>query len=327
MRPATHHPLLRARVMSQAGLMAEPRHLGDGSATTELKDELVVAERDQREAIAIHRQHGDDPVELAFAQLLLLATLTRRASMGESLRQGEAAALVARRRRRRSTRRSDDYGSAVIRTTDAILAIAEGDLERAAAQADAAAPIVRRLGERFASGRLEYVRGMLDDLAGNPRAAYRHLEQSLRLMSELGLHQAVTAQARLLAPLAERCGEPVLAAQWRAFLDDREAVWTHYDGTVMAAARNHTGVAARHAGNLDDAERAHRSALEWYTQAEMHAGVAVSETCLAFVAAAAGDTRRCGPAPRRRARRRPTRRRRHRPRRRARRRRRRRRRR
>ena len=209
--------------------------------------------------------------------------------MGESLRQGEAASLVADAAATFDASHND-YGSAVIRTTDAILAIAEGDLERAAAQADAAAPIVRRLGERFASGRLEYIRGMLDDLAGNPRAAYRHVEQSLRLMSELGLHQAVTAQARLLAPLAERCGEPVLAAQWRAFLDDREAVWTHYDGTVMAAARNHTGVAARHAGNLDEAERAHRSALEWYTQAEMHAGVAVSETCLGFVAAAPGDT-------------------------------------
>jgi predicted ATPase/DNA-binding SARP family transcriptional activator len=281
------HPVLRAKVLSHAGLMAEPRHTGDGSPGTELKDELAAAERDQREAIELQRRHGDAR-DVAYAELLLLATLTRQASLGETLRPGEAAALVASATATFDTC-GDDYGSAVIRTTDAILAISEGDLERATARAEVAAPIVRRLGERFAAGRLEYVLGMLDDLAGNPRSAYRHLEQGLRLMSELGLHQAVTAQARLLAPLAERSGETSLAAQWRAFVADGDAVWTHYDGTVMAAARNHAGVAARHAGDLEDAAQAHRSALDWYADAGLHGGIAVSETCLGMVAVARGD--------------------------------------
>ena len=60
---------------------------------------------------------------------------------------------------------------------------------------------------------------MVDDLRGDARGAYRHIEHSLRLLDELGIHQAVTAQARLLVPLAERCGEPELAAQWRAFVE------------------------------------------------------------------------------------------------------------
>ncbi len=281
-------PQLRAKVLANAALMAEPRHRGDGPPGTELHDDLVLAERDHREAIAIHAEHGGDPLEVAYAQLLLLATLTRRASLGESSRPGEADTLVDSAAAIFDAA-GDDYGSALIRLTDAILAISEGDLRRAAADADAAAPFTRRLGERFSSARLAYVRGMLDDLAGNPRAAYRHIEQGLRLMSELGLHQAVAAQARMLVPLAERSGEPGLAAQWRKFIDDDEGVWTHYDGTVMAAAQNHAGLRARRAGDLAAAARSHRAALDWYRGAQLHAGVAVSATCLALVAHAAGD--------------------------------------
>ena len=281
-------PLLRAKVLANAGLMAEPRHRGSASPATELHDELTTAERDHREAIALYHRHGSDPVDLAYAELLLLATLTRRASMGDSLAPGEAAALVASAAATFDAA-GDDYGSSIIRTTDAILAISEGDLARAAADVEAAAPFARRLGERFSTARLAYARGMLDDLAGNPRAAYRHVEQGLRLLSELGLHQAVTAQARMLAPLAERSGEPMLAAQWRAFVDDREGVWTHYDGTVMAAAQNHAGIDALHAGELDRAVTALVAARDWYQAAGLHGGVAVSETGLGLAAAAAGD--------------------------------------
>jgi hypothetical protein len=281
-------PLLRAKVLAYAGLMAEPRHRGATSPATELHDELATAERDHREALATYRRLGHDPLDLAYAELLLLATLTRRASMGDALPRGEAAALLASGAAAFDAA-GDDYGSSVIRTTDAILAISEGDLPRAAADVEAAAPFVRRLGERFSTARLAYARGMLDDLAGNPRAAYRHVEQGLRLLSELGLHQAVTAQARMLAPLAERCGEPVLAAQWRAFVDDREGVWTHYDGTVMAAAQNHAGIDALHAGELDRAAAALGAARDWYRGAGLHGGVAVAETGLGLVAAAAGD--------------------------------------
>ena len=139
-------------------------------------------------------------------------------------------------------RLGDDFGSGVIRITDAMLAIADGDLARADARVEAVSPFVDRLGgERFSTSRLEYVRGMLEALAGAPRAAYGHIEHSLRLANELGIHHAVTAQARLLVHLAERSGEDGLAAQWRSFVEGRGAGWTHYDASVMASAYTRVG--------------------------------------------------------------------------------------
>ena len=82
--------------------------------------------------------------DTAFARLLLLATLARQASAGEPIDRG-------RGRRRSSTtsaaafdRLGDDYGSAVVRVTDAIMAVCHGELDRAEAAAEAALPFARR---------------------------------------------------------------------------------------------------------------------------------------------------------------------------------------
>ena len=146
-----------------------------------------------------------------------------------------------------------------------------------------------RNAERFALSRISLVRGTIADLRGDVHSAYRHVEHGLRLLDELGIHQAVTAQARMLAPLADRCDEPELAAQWRVFVNDRGDGWTHYDGTIMASARNHAGLAARTAGDLDHAADAHRSALEFYASAGIPSGIAFTRSCLGFLAAERGD--------------------------------------
>ena len=122
-----------------------------------------------------------------------------------------------------------------------------------------------------------------------PREAYGHIERSLRLVDELGIHHAVTAQARLLVQLAERCGEDRLAAQWRSFVEGRGAGWTHYDASVMASAHNQDGLRARAEGDLDRAVTAHRAALEWYLTANIAAGIVFSESSLGFMATARGD--------------------------------------
>ena len=103
------------------------------------------------------------------------------------------------------------------------------------------------------------------------------------------MQDAVTAQARMLEPLAEQLGERDLAAQWRSFIAGRGGSWTYFDGTVAAAAHNRDGLAASAAGDLPRAAAAHRRALQWYQDADLPAGVALSESCLGFLAEAVGD--------------------------------------
>jgi predicted ATPase len=285
-------PALQARVMATGGLLAEPTSptvVEDGAGGA-IHDELALAEARQRRALEIYGG-GDDVLDTAFARLLLLATLTRQASAGQPVDRAEAAAL-ADESAAAFDALGNDYGSAVVRVTDAIMAVCHGELAQAEAAAEAALPFARRNEERFSLSRISYVLGMIADLRGDARSAYRHIEQSLRLLDELGVHQAVTAQARLLAPLAGRCDEPELAAQWMAFVSDRGDGWTHYDGTVIASARNHAGLAARAAGDLDAAGAAHRAALDWYSSAGIPIGIAFTESCLGFLAAEQGDAAR-----------------------------------
>ena len=175
----------------------------------------------QREALAIFLS-GDDELDTAFARLLLLATLTRRASAGEPIDRDEATALVDETAAA-FDRLGDDYGSAVVRVTDAILAVVprrarpgRGRGRRGAGRSPAATASASRL------SRVSYVLGHdRRPRAVTPRSAYRHIEQSLRLLDELGIHQAVTAQARLLAPLADavrraRAGRPVAGLRQRS---------------------------------------------------------------------------------------------------------------
>ncbi len=281
-------PRLRAAVLAGSGLYAEPP--GPSAAGealgAELHHELAIAERRQREALTIYLAAGD-VLESARVKLLLLVTLGRRAAIGEPVDRDEVAALV-----REATavfdRSGDDYGSAMVRAMDGTFAVVDGAFDRAVAAAHAAQVFARRIGDRFAMSRISYVLGMVADVLEDPGAAYRHIEHGLRLVDELRLHRAVTAQARLLAPLADRCGERELAAQWRTFLADRGEDWTHFDGTVVAAARNREGLAARAVGDLSRAERTHTAALEWYTAAGLPAGVAFSESCLGFLASQRG---------------------------------------
>ena len=128
--------------------------------------ELALAEARGREALAIDEENGDAEAT-AYDCLLLLSTLTRQTSMGESPTPPDAASLFARGQEP-FDRLGDDFGSGVIRIVDAMLAIADGDLARADARVEAASTFVDRLGERFSTSRLEYVRGMLEALAGSP---------------------------------------------------------------------------------------------------------------------------------------------------------------
>ena len=273
----------RARVLAMSGLVTESTRSGTDRVTASLRGELAQAEERQREALAIDEQRGDR-VAIAYDCLQLVATMARRASMGDVVEPHESADWL-QRAVTIFDEVGDDYGSVVTRVTDAMLAIAQGDMSRAVAHVDDAGPIADRLGERFSRSRLEYVKGMLADLRGDPGAAYGHVEQSLRLVDELGIHDAVTAQARLLVPLAHRAGEDGLATAWSSFVQRSSDRAADFDGGVLAAANNHVGLAARTAGGYERAADAHRLALTWYRDADVPAGAAFSESCLGFLAA------------------------------------------
>jgi predicted ATPase/DNA-binding SARP family transcriptional activator len=279
-------PRLRARVLARSGLVAEPASVRD-PARADLHAVLLTAEERLRAAIGISTGLGAES-DAAFAKLLLLMTLCRGAPAGEAVDRAELDALLVE-----STNvfeaGGDDFCAGLAWVTDAILCVVLGDLSRARASVSTAAGHVQRSGDRFAASQIEYVRGMLDELAGESREAYRHIEQSLRLLDELGLDQAVTAQARFLGTLAGRGGEHDLAAQWHAFVDERNDGWMHYDGSVIASARNQEGLAARTMGELLRAAAAHTDALDWYTRAAMPAGVAFTQSCLGFLVGAQGD--------------------------------------
>ena len=67
----------------------------------------------------------------------------------------------------------------------------------------------------------------------------------MRLLDEVCVHQFVTAHAPMLCSLAERNRDTESALQWRAFVDEHGDAWKHYDGAVLAAARNAEDFAAR----------------------------------------------------------------------------------
>lgn len=283
--PATPS-LALARVLANVRFTAEPRR--PITLPGELESASEIAERRQRRAVAMSAELGDDHVT-AYCQFLLLATMmTRRASAGKPFDSEEFARLAASAYDV-FVRFENHYGAGCTRVTEALAALLVGDIGAATVATETARTHAEASGERYLTSRVEYLLCVMADLADEPRVAYRHAERSLRLLDELGIHEAVTAQARLLPALAERGGEPELAAQWRRFVADRNGSWSHFDGTVVAAAQNRDGLAARKSGDLNRAVAAHTSALEWYEAADLTAGVAFSASCLGFIDAARGD--------------------------------------
>jgi hypothetical protein len=273
-----------ATALAWSGFVAESS--GWTGSPGGMEQELELAERRQRRALELTAV-GEEAAH-ADVGMLLLTTLTRRAVAGLPLDTDEFWQLL------QTTldafeRLGDHYGAGIVRMIEAIHALAAGDLHHAAVATEACRSHARETGERFTTSRVDWMLGMLDDLGGDPSSAYRHIERSLLLLDELGMGQAVTAQAGLLVPLAERSGQPELAAQWRAYLEGRAPGAARDDMLTMASARNGEALRARAAGDLERARLAHLDAGRWYEEASVSAGTAFTESCLGFLAAEAGD--------------------------------------
>ena len=128
----------RARVLAMSGLVTESTRSGTDRVTASLRGELAQAEERQREALAIDERRGDR-VAIAYDCLQLVATMARRASIGDVVEPHESADWL-QRAVTTFDEVGDDYGSVVTRVTDAMLAIAQGDMSRAVAHVDDAAP-------------------------------------------------------------------------------------------------------------------------------------------------------------------------------------------
>ena len=144
-------------------------------------------------------------------------------------------------------------------------------------------------GDRFITGRVEWILGVLAETDGDLEAAYRHIERGLRLLDHLGMGREVTAQATLLGDLAARLGEQNLAEQWQTFVSGRRGGLSRHDALLRASARNAEALSARRDGELARARQAHIDALDLYTAAEVSAAIAHTHSMLAFLEAQMGD--------------------------------------
>jgi predicted ATPase len=217
----------RARVLSWQTLLLDSRGRPGG-----VEREVFGSEVRVKEAVALASTTDDDSL-LAYARAMLALTLARRAMFG--LRQGEEPQMAELLTSARGTfeRQADEFGLALVSIVGIIDAVTKEDVGRATVLCEGAVARAARHPDRFARGRLAWFEGMLAESAGDPVAAYRHVERGVRLLDELGMGPEVTTHGALLARLAETNGEPELAAQWKAFVLERAGTWGH-DDTVIS---------------------------------------------------------------------------------------------
>jgi predicted ATPase/DNA-binding SARP family transcriptional activator len=276
---------IRIKALGMSGLLADA-----GSRATRpggLETELELAERRQREAIALGEGIGR-PRATMYARLGLIITLIGRSIAGLAIDVDELTDLVTRTGDDFEAR-GDDFGGGILRSTEAVGAISAGDLRHAAVATELARAHAARSGDRFTAARVEWLDGLACEEAGDVLGAYRHTERCVELLDQLGMGQAVTAHAALLVSLGDRSGRPEVADHWRAFVAGRRGGSDRDDITLIAAARNSAASTARAAGQLERARVAHEQALASYRESGVASGIAYTESCLGFLAAEVGD--------------------------------------
>lgn len=275
--------------LALAGVGFVPESGGWTGQRGELESELALAQSRQRRAIKLCTTAGDE-VLLARCQVFLLSTLARTAAARIAVDAQEMSKLVADALEV-FERVDDHYLACLTHTLEAIWCLVAGDVGEAASAVESARTHAGRSGDGWSASNVEWLDGMLLDIAGDARGAYRHVEQSLRRFDELGTSHVVIGQAESLAHLADRMGEPELAAQWRTFVQTRSgaSAGNTYDGSVLAAMSNQAGLDARRAGDFERAKQAHLEALAWWGEIGVTLGSAFTASCLGFLESERGD--------------------------------------
>jgi predicted ATPase/DNA-binding SARP family transcriptional activator len=192
------------------------------------------------------------------------------ARMVAALLASEAGDTPAAAAHLAAARRVADTGDAhVLPDLDVIEAMGllqRGELPAGAAAVTSALQRLTRTGDRLAKVHALLMQAQLDAWSGHPETAHTHLEEVLRLTSELYLQDiAGLAEARLGALLAELGDvDASLAAVERAraaaTLLDSERLDIHAD---QAAA-----IAQEVRGELAEARRLHQRVLDWFAARE-----------------------------------------------------------
>jgi hypothetical protein len=276
-------PRTRAAMLTWSGLLAD----FGGGARADLQAELLLAERRQREAIAIGTQRQDEQI-LTRARSQCSLTLTRQRLAGLAVDQDDIDEMIEAALSGYAGC-GDDFGTGQTYTVRAVGLMAAGHLEACAVAVDRGRRAAARCGDRFVQGRLEWVEGMLAEAAGDVESAYRHVESGLRHLDELGMRREVTILAEALVRLAERREEPELAEQWRTFVAGRGGGLARHDILLRASTRQGEALRAAAAGDRERAVDAHREALVGFVEADAPLAIAFSESCLGFLVAALGD--------------------------------------
>jgi hypothetical protein len=278
-------PPVRTKALTWSGLLADFGSRRDQPGGFE--QELDLADRRQREAVALSLTAGDE-LAVAYAQAQHALTLTRRRLAGIRADPAEIETLIVTAARVFEAH-ADEFGCGITRTIEAVGCLAAGDLDRCRAAADTARAHALRCDDLFVQGRVEWIDGMLADARGDLDEAYRHIERGLVLLDRLGMSQESTAQAGLLVALAERRGHHQLAAQWRAFVAGHSGGLARHDVLLIASARNVAGQQARADGDLERARTLHLEALALLEEADVTDAIAFTQSCLCVLAAEMGD--------------------------------------
>jgi len=274
-----------------AGVGLMPESSGWSGITGELESELNLAQSRLRLGIQL-ASDARDQLLAARCQLTMVSVLTRSAASRLTVDPREVADLV-NEAGDVFVSQDEHYLAAALRCLEMVWHLVTGDPAAAENALRAARWHAVRSGDLWSSGNVEWMDGMLLDVAGDGRGAYGHIERSLRMHDELGMGHVVVGHARTLVRLADALGEPALAQQWRTFVQRRtgRSAGGEYDGTVLAAISNKGGLDARRAGDLQRAKRAHLEAKAWLADIGVSLGSAFTSSCLGFVASDLGDHR------------------------------------
>ena len=150
-----------------------------------------------------------------------------------------------------------------------------------------------RSGDLWSSGNVEWMDGMLLDVAGDAVAPTATSSGACGCTTSWAWATSSSAMPGRSSDSPTHSASPQLAQQWRTFVQRRtgRSAGGEYDGTVLAAISNKVGLDARRAGDLQRAKRAHLEAKAWLADIGVSLGSAFTSSCLGFVASDLGDHR------------------------------------